>query len=47
MEDLPVLVDIQPAELHRLEVTLSLANRVIHNPNNVLHGQFVGQQDAH
>ena len=46
-EDLPVLAGIQPAELRRLGVTLSLANRAIHNPHHVLHGQLVGQQDAH
>ena len=31
-EDLPVLAGIQPAELHRLGATLSLANRAIHDP---------------
>ena len=46
-ENLPVLAGIQPAELHRLEATLSLANRAIHDPDYVLHGQLVGQQDAH
>ena len=46
-EDLPVLAGIQPAELRRLGATLSLANCAMHNPNHVLHGQFVGQQDAH
>ena len=45
-EGLLVLADIQPAELRRLGATLSLANRVIHDPDNVLHGQLVGQQDA-
>ena len=43
MEDLPVLAGIQPAELRRLGATLCLANCAIH----VLHGQLVGQQDAH
>ena len=46
-EDLPVLADIQPAELRRLGATLSLANRAIHDPDHVLHEQLVGQQDAH
>ena len=47
MEDLPVLAGIQPAELRQLVATISLANRAIHDPNRVLHGQLVGQQDAH
>ena len=38
---------IQPAELRRLGVILSLANCVIHDPDHVLHGQLVGQQDPH
>ena len=46
-EDLPVLAGINPAELRRLEATLSLVNRAIHAPDHVLHGQLVGQQDAH
>ena len=46
-EDLPVLAGIQPAELRRLGATLSLANRSIHDPDLVLHGQLVEQQDAH
>ena len=46
-EDLPVLAGIQPAELRRLGATLSLANRAIHDPDHVLHGQLVGKQDAH
>ena len=46
-EDLAVLAGIQPAELRRLGATLSLANRTIHDPDHVLHGQLVGQQDAH
>ena len=47
MEDLPVLASIQPAELRRLGATLSLANRAIHDPNHILHGQLDGQLDAH
>ena len=46
-EDLPVLAGIQPAELRRLEATLSLANCAVHDADHVLHGQLVGQQDAH
>ena len=46
-EDLPVLAGIQPADLRRFGVTLSLVNRAIHDPDHVLHGQLVGQQDAH
>ena len=46
-EDLPVLAGIQPAELRRLGVTLSLANCAIHDPDHVLHRQLVGQQNAH
>ena len=47
MKDLPVLAGIQPAELRRLGATLSLANRAIHDPDHILHGQLVGKQDAH
>ena len=46
-EDLPVLAGIQPAELRRLEATLSLVNCAIHDPDHELHGQLVGQEDAH
>ena len=46
-ENLPALAGIQPAELRRLRATLSLANRAIHDPDHVLHGQLVGQQNAH
>ena len=42
-ENFPVLPGIQPAELRRIGVTLSLANRAIHDPNHVLHGQLVGR----
>ena len=45
--DLPVVAGIQPAKLRRLGAALSLANRAIHDPDRVLHGQLVGQQDAH
>ena len=46
-EDLPVLAGIQSVELRRLGVTLSLANRAIHDPDHVPHGQLVVQQDSH
>ena len=46
-EDLPVLAGIQPAELRRLGATLSLVNRAVHDPDRVLHGQLIEQQDAH
>ena len=46
-EHLPVLTCILTAELRRLGATLSLASRAIHDPDHVLHGQLVGQQDAH
>ena len=46
-EDLPVLADIQPADLRQLGATFSLANCALHDPDHVLHGQFVGQQNAH
>ena len=41
-ENVTVLPGIQPSELRRLGVTLSLANRAIHDLDHVLHGQ----QDA-
>ena len=34
-------------DLRQLGATLSMANRAIHDPEHVLHGQLVGQQDAH
>ena len=46
-EDLPVLAGIQPAQLHQLRATLSLANCAIHEPNRILHGQLVGKKDVH
>ena len=46
-EDLPALAGIQQAELRRLGATLFSANRAIHDPDHVLHGQLVGQQNAH
>ena len=46
-EDLPVLAGIQPAELRQLGATFSLANRAMHDPDHVLHGQLVGQQNVH
>ena len=47
MENLSVFAGIQPAELRQLGATLSLANCAIHGSDHVLHGQLVGQQDAH
>ena len=46
-KDLPVLAGIQPAELRRSGAILSLANRAIHDPDLVMPGQLVGQQNAH
>ena len=46
-DDLHVLVGIQTAELRRLGATLFLANRAVHDPDQLLHGRLVGQQDAH
>ena len=46
-EDLPVLAGIQSAELRQLGATLFLANRAIHDPDHVVHGQLVGKQDEH
>ena len=45
-EDLPVFAGTQ-LELRRLGATLPLANRAIHDPDHVLHGQLVGKQNAH
>ena len=47
MKDLPALAGIQPTELRLLGATLSLANRAIRDPDHVLHGQLVGQQNTH
>ena len=46
-EDFSVLASIQPAQLRRLGATLQSVNRAIHDPDHVLHGQLVGQQNAH
>ena len=46
-ESLLVLAGIRSAELRGLGATLSMTNRAIHDPDHVLHGQLVGQQDAH
>ena len=43
---LPVLSGIQPAELRRQGVTLSLANRSSLDPDHILHGQFHESQDV-
>ena len=41
------IAGIQPVELYRLGAILSSVNRGIHDPDHVLHGKLVGQQDAH
>ena len=43
---LPVLSDIQPAELRRQGATLSPANRSSLDPDHILHGQFHESQDV-
>ena len=45
-ENLPVLAGIQPAKLRQLGATFSLMNCAIYDPDHVLHGQLVGQQDV-
>ena len=45
-DNLPVLSSIQPAELRRQEVTLSLANRSSLDPGHILHGQLTEPQAA-
>ena len=37
-DHLPILLGIQPAELRRMGVTLSLAHRGSLDPNHILHG---------
>ena len=44
---LPILADIQPAELRHRGATLSLANRATLNPDHILHEQLVEKQNAH
>ena len=45
-DHLPILSGIQPAELRRLGVTLSLAKRGILDPDHILHGQLAGLLDV-
>ena len=43
---LPVLSGIQPAELHRMGATLSLAHRGSLDPNHILYGLLSGYSDT-
>ena len=45
-DHLPVLSDIQPAELRRLEGTLSLAHRGFLDPDHILYGLLSGSSDT-
>ena len=45
-DHLPVLSGIQPAELRRMEVTLSLAHRGSLNPDHILYGLLSGSSDT-
>ena len=45
-DNLPVLLGIQPAELHRQRATLSLANPSSLDPGHFLHGQLTESQAA-
>ena len=45
-DHLPVLPGIQPAELHRLRATLSLAYRGSLDPDHILHGLLSGSSDT-
>ena len=45
-DHLPVLSNIQPAELRRLGVTLSLAQRGSLDPNHILYGLLSGSSDT-
>ena len=45
-DHLPVLSGIQPAELHRLGVTLSLAHHGSLDPDHILHGLLSGSSDT-
>ena len=46
MDHLPILSGIQPAELRRLGVTLSLAHRGSLDPNHILYGLLSGSSDT-
>ena len=45
-DHLPVLSGIQPAELRRMEVTLSLAHRGSLDPDHILYGLLSGSSDT-
>ena len=45
-DHLPVLSGIQPAELRRMGVILSLAHRGFLNPDHILHGLLSGSSDT-
>ena len=45
-EHLLILSGIQPAELHRLEATLSLAYRGFLDPDHILYGLLSGSLDT-
>ena len=45
-DHLPVLSGIQPADLHQLEVTLSLAHHGSLDPNYILYGLLSGSSDT-
>ena len=46
MDHLPVLSGIQPAELHRMGATLSLAHHGSLDPNHILYGILSGSSDT-
>ena len=46
-DNLPIFSGIQPAELHRLGVTLSLAHSGSLDPDHILHGLLSGSSDNH
>ena len=46
MDHLPVLSGIQPAELHQLGVTLSLAHHGSLDPDHILYGHLSGSSDT-
>ena len=45
-DHMPILSDIQPAELHRLEARLCLAKRVTLGADHILQGQLAGSSDV-
>ena len=46
-DHLPVLSGIQPAELHRMGATLSLAHRGSLDPDHIFYGLLSGSSDTH